>query len=119
IWNIFVYDIPRIILSVSVSEFVQSKLWLNFLLIPVRFCISVVTLLPIVTKLSPNPRIIPTYLTFYLILIILWSVDDPIRFLVPLVPFFCLFFIVGVNLCLTRISRLLPKLTTGNLKALL
>ncbi len=108
-WLVLDRDIPRVILSLSASEFVQTRVWLSALLLPVRLGISASAIFPILRGLWPRPRVATIYLVCYLLLIIIWP-WDPGRYVVPLVPFLCLSFIAGLEMLLNGLSERHPKL---------
>jgi hypothetical protein len=101
-WLIVSRDIPRMIFSMSASEFVSSRPGLSAMLLPVKLSISALVLFPIIRGLWPRPRITPVYVACYLLPVLAWQ-WDPSRYSVPLVPFFCLSFVAGLQMFASRL----------------
>jgi len=98
-WLLIWRDIPRTILSFTVSEFVDARAWLRLLLSPVRLLISTITCVAICRDLWVSRSTVSFYVFYSIVLIIFWP-WDPSRYLVPLTPFICLSFICGFELAL-------------------
>jgi hypothetical protein len=112
IWSLVHLDIPRAIASILGSEAVQSHRILEAATLPLALSISLLTILPII--LGPRATLTPTrpYIVLYLILIAIFP-WVPSRYLIPIVPFLCIFFVDG----LYRFLEWLAKAGGGRLKA--
>ena len=107
-WFILNRDIPRAILSIGSSDFVEARPWLNALVLPVRLAISVTVALSILRGFRRTPRIASLYIASYLLLIVIWPAD-PSRYIVPLIPFVCLSFVAGCQMLFERFAASHPE----------
>jgi 4-amino-4-deoxy-L-arabinose transferase-like glycosyltransferase len=108
-WLILDRDIPRVIFSISSSEFIRGSRSLNATFLPVRLGISALVVLPILNSVRRKPCTAAVYVLGYLVLISMWP-GDPSRYIVPMVPFFCLGFIEGLRKLFEKVSTWNPGL---------
>lgn len=108
-WLLAWRDIPRAIFSISVSEAIETNQWLKLGATPLRLGISAVVLGGLVYSLRPRIQASSLYVACSLGLIVFWP-WNPARFIVPLVPFLCLFFVLGIEFLLRQISQMKPDL---------
>lgn len=111
-WLIVDHELPRIIFSISASSFITDKQSLNLLVMPLRLLITLMIFAQILMGLFKSDRTVPLYLSSYLAILLVWP-WEPSRFLIPLIPFFCLFFIESFTQLIDKFA--LKNLATKNL----
>ncbi|MEK6302733.1 MAG: hypothetical protein AABO41_18640 [Acidobacteriota bacterium] len=107
-WLLLNRDIPRAILSIGSSEFVESRPWLDALVLPLRLGISTIVILSILRGIRQTPRIASLYVAGSLFLVMIWP-WDPSRYIVPLIPLLCLSFVAGLQTVFERLPAKHPK----------
>ena len=103
VWSLVHTDIPRIILSLLGSDAVQTGKVLGLAAAPLQLGVSALVLAGLLVSLRSKARPIGLYLVLYSMLIIIYP-WEPSRFLVPVVPFLCLFFVDGLVLVAQRLT---------------
>jgi hypothetical protein len=105
-WLLLDRDIPRVVFSLSSSEFIRAHRILNAVVLPVRLGISAVVIVAILVALRRQRSAAAIYVTCYVLLISVWP-TDPSRYIVPMAPFLCLAFVWGAWMILERRSELM------------
>jgi hypothetical protein len=105
-------EIPRMICSLIASQTVRDYSGLNLVCLPLRWAISLVTL-AVIAKNCINPsrnlQLVSFYILIYTTIILVWP-WEPSRFLLPLLPFYCLSFVAGLQELIMLIKSIVPKL---------